>query len=242
MSYKAKLNERFRRFIGTLEGFEDIDSLIIGGDTKRADYLIKNRSVIIEQKVLRSNPLYKVQKYADQLLGTDEIVASGRHSLQTVFNGRLDGRRHSRRLIYKLSSVLEQDLSHADKQLQNTRNIFSIPGAVGVVVLLNEGAHELVPQLIKFRVEELLAERTGVGAARFPNIDLVISMTDIHILKAGGIYRPIGFYASPTSLNRETAFSFAAYLKERWIGFSGEIHVGCVRPPTRGLAAKLYGR
>jgi hypothetical protein len=237
---KAKLNERFKRFVGTLEGVEYIDSLTTGTPLKSADYLINNRSVIIEQKILTTNPDHKVQKYADKLLGEGEIVANGRHSLHSVFDERPDGRQHYMRLVNKVSSVLEKDLSHADKQLRDTRKIFSIPGAVGVVVLLNEGAHDIDPQLTHFRVEQLLAEKTGPDAVRFPNTDLVVAITDIHTLKAGGTYRRMGFYASPTSPNREAAFDFAAYLKDRWIGFSGEIYVGCVRPPRPGLA-KLYG-
>ncbi len=240
---KAKLNQRFERFVGTLEGFEDIDSLTSGmyADCLRADYLINNRTVIIEQKTLTTNPKHKVQKYADLLLGEGKIVANGRHSLRPVFDAQPAGRWHSRRFINKLSSVLKDDLSHADKQLRDTRKIFSIPGAVGVVVLLNEGAHEIDPQLTHFRVEQLLAEKTGL-VARFSNTDLVVAITDIHTLKAGGTYRRMGFYASPTSPNREAAFNFGEYLKGRWIGFSGEIYVGCVRPPPPGLAAKLYGR
>ncbi len=144
---KAKLNQRFERFVGTLEGFEDIDSLTSGmyADCLRADYLINNRTVIIEQKTLTTNPKHKVQKYADLLLGEGKIVANGRHSLRPVFDAQPAGRWHSRRFINKLSSVLKDDLSHADKQLRDTRKIFSIPGAVGVVVLLNEGAHEIDP-------------------------------------------------------------------------------------------------
>ncbi len=238
---KAKLNERFKSFVGTLEGFEDIDSLSgIPPDRKRADYLINNRSVIIEQKILTTNPDHKVQKYADQLLGEGKIVANGRHSLHSVFDGRPDGREHYRRLIYKLSSGLEEDLSCADKQLRATREIFSIQGALGVVVLLNEGAHAIDPQLTHFRVEQLLAKKTGPDAVRFPNIDLVVAITDIHILKAGGTtYRRMGFYYSPTSTKREAAFRFAACLKDRWIGFSGESHVGYVCPRLPGLA-KFY--
>ena len=241
---KAKLSERFERCIRTFEGFEDIDSLLNGtaSDMKRADYFILGRSVIIEQKTLTTNPEHKVQKYADQLLGEGKFDANGRHSLQPIFDGRSDGREHHRRLLYKLSAIVEGDISDADKQLRDTREMFSLPDAMGIVVLLNEGAHALDPQLTHFRVEGLLAEKAEQGAVRFPNTDLVIVIDDIHFLKAGRMHRRMGFYCSPTSPHREAAFRFAENLKDRWIGFCGEIYVGCVRPPPPGFAAKLYNR
>jgi hypothetical protein len=75
--------------------------------------------------------------------------------LHPVFDERPDGRQHYMRLAYKVSSVLEKDLSHADKQLRDTRKIFSIPGAVSVVVLLNEGAYDIDPQLTRALISSI---------------------------------------------------------------------------------------
>jgi hypothetical protein len=241
---KAKLNERFKRFVRTLPGFEDIDDLLSGAsmDTKRADYLIRNREVIIEQKILTANPEHKVQKYADRLLGEGQFAANGRFSLYPILDQASDGIDHHRQLLNDLSKVLEKDISDADKQLRDSRETFSIPEAMGVVVLLNESAFALDPQLTGVRVGNLLAEKAGSGAVRFPSTDLVITITDIHTLSAGLPYRRMGFHVSPASTNREAAFSFAEYVKRQWIGFTREVWVGSVRPPSPELVAKLYGK
>jgi hypothetical protein len=49
----ATLKQRFEAFIQTVDGFEDIDTLVKGRDLpgkNRADYLLHGRTVIVEQK------------------------------------------------------------------------------------------------------------------------------------------------------------------------------------------------
>ena len=239
---KAKLSDRFERFARTLDGFEDIDELMTGvaSEMKRADYLLRNRQIIIEQKALTTNPEHKVQKYADKLLGEGQFTANGRFSLYPILDEAADGLNHHARLLNDISNVLEKNISDADKQLRDTREIFSIPAAMGVVVMLNEGAVSLDPQLSNVRIDNLLSEKTGSDLARFPNTDLAITISDIHTLSPAMPYKRMGFHVSPTSANREAAFRFAEDFKKRWIGFDG-VYVGSVRPPSPEQVAKLYG-
>jgi hypothetical protein len=242
---KAKLSDRFERFVRALQGFEDVDELMIGvaSEMKRADYLLRNRQIIIEEKTLTADPERKVQKYADKLLGEGQFTANGRFSLYPVLGEASDGINHHGRLLNDLSNVLEKNISDADKQLRDTREIFSISAAMGVVILLNEGAVALDPQLSNVRINNLLSEKAkkaGADLARFPNTDLVITISDLHTLSTALPYKRIGFHVSPTSANPEAAFSFAEDFKRRWIGFDG-VYVGSVRPPSPEQVAKLYG-
>jgi hypothetical protein len=114
---------------------------------------------------------------------------------------------------------------------------------MGVVVMLNEGAVSLDPQLSNVRIDNLLSEKTekaGSDLARFPNTDLVITISDIHTLSAALPHKRMGFHVSPTSTNPEAAFCFAEDFKRRWIGFDG-FYVGSVRPPSPEQVAKRYG-
>jgi hypothetical protein len=68
----ADLKERFQKFVRTLDGFEDIDALLKDRDPagkKRADYLFSERTIIVEQKVLETNPSEKTQNYLGRLMG-----------------------------------------------------------------------------------------------------------------------------------------------------------------------------
>jgi hypothetical protein len=58
------LLQRFEEFVRTLDGFESVDDLLRNSDVhgrKRADYLLANRSIIIEQKALKDDPHDKPQ-------------------------------------------------------------------------------------------------------------------------------------------------------------------------------------
>ena len=59
-------------------------------------------------------------------------------------------------LLHKTSSRLEEIASAADKQTRDTRDIFSIPDAAGVLIILNQGAQNLIPDLFDYRIRDLL--------------------------------------------------------------------------------------
>jgi hypothetical protein len=65
------LKERFERFMSTLQGVENIDTLMEQCDLpgrQRADYLALSRRVIIEHKSLEFDPHDKVQAFIDGIL------------------------------------------------------------------------------------------------------------------------------------------------------------------------------
>ena len=77
----TNLPDRFGAFIKTLPGFESIDELLRSQYThgkKRADYLVRNRRIIIEQKVLVVDPAEKPQRFIDELIGQGRILVTGR--------------------------------------------------------------------------------------------------------------------------------------------------------------------
>jgi hypothetical protein len=96
----SSLLERFESFVTTLDGFESIDSLLHVADpegTRRADYLVQNRHIIIEQKVLRSNPIGRPQRFVDKLARERGILIYGRVSTTQIFSGQPDTRDYSER-------------------------------------------------------------------------------------------------------------------------------------------------
>lgn len=142
------LQDRLVAFVRTLDGFEDIDALLRNTDphgVKRADYLLANRTVIVELKTVVSDPQSPVT-----------------HPL-------------SQRQADKLTAVMERDVSHADKQTAGTREIFGIPNAAGILVLLNEGAPILTPDFFRYRVPRLLKATAQDGSPRYPNNDIAVA-------------------------------------------------------------------
>ena len=61
---KSSLEVRFKRFLNTLGGAEDIDYSISEQELKarkRADYLLQNRHIVLELKTLKVDPAEKLQ-------------------------------------------------------------------------------------------------------------------------------------------------------------------------------------
>lgn len=122
---KSNLRARFEAFVEILDGFENIDALLKTGqktDTRmRADYLLQNRRVIVEQKTLESNPTGKPQQFADRIMRERGIVAYGRVTTQRIFSSQPDAVALQRDLVLSLAKVIDADVAKADKQTRDTR-------------------------------------------------------------------------------------------------------------------------
>jgi hypothetical protein len=125
----ATLQQRFEAFIRTLDGFEDIDTLLKGRDLPgktRADYLLRSRAIIVEQKSLEVDPTTRPQKYADKMMAQGRLIAYGKVSTR-MFSEDLQ-----REFMLDLAKNIDAIAAKADRQMEDTRDIFSIPDALGV--------------------------------------------------------------------------------------------------------------
>jgi hypothetical protein len=87
------LRERFTSFIKTMRGFEGIDELLhdVRHDAKkRADYLLWDRQIIVEQKALVADPADRPQKFVNRLIAAGRHIY-GRTSTRAIFDKALDG-------------------------------------------------------------------------------------------------------------------------------------------------------
>lgn len=175
------LKERFERCIRTLKGFESIDSIVPLGDRqgmKRADYLLWNRRVIVEQKVLENDPFEKIQAYFEKLQNEGTIIFFGTRSTDDLFRKIPDGQRHKRNLVLKLANAVDGAVSRADQQTKGTREIFQIPNATGILIIVNENARVLDPKIIHYGLSNAFQKRSADGAFLYPNNNGVILVSE----------------------------------------------------------------
>jgi hypothetical protein len=221
----STLRQRFESFIRTLDGFESIDALLQGADPKgkkRADYLVQNRQVVIEQKALNSNPIGRPQKFIDKLAHERGIRIYGRVSTDQVFSGQPDPTDLKRRMVLHLARVIEDDVANADKQTANTRELFNIPEALGILVLLNERASVLRHDVIHYALWNSFQKKCESGALRYAANDGVIVISEASSLALSQFQRafPILSFISPH--RRQAAFisQFSDMLMKRWAAFN----------------------
>lgn len=215
----ATLKQRFEAFIQTVDGFEDIDTLVKGRDLpgkNRADYLLHGRTVIVEQKSLEVDPAARPQNYADKLMARGRLIAYGKVST-TMFSDDLQ-----REFVLDLGKNLDAIVAKADKQTADTRDIFWIPDALGVLVILNEKAGRLDPQVIHYTLANVFQKKAADGSLRYPANDGVILIPEAHAVDTPhGRRIPLMRFTSPHGRGNERFLQFSDALFEAWSRFNG---------------------
>jgi hypothetical protein len=235
----SDLKDRFERFVTTLDGFEDIDALLKKCDPagkRRADYLFSGRNVIVEQKTLETDPGDKAQNYVHRLIEENRLaVGYGTFVIdKDTFRDLPDGEKLYKNLLHKTSSRLEKIASDADKQTKGTREIFGLSDAAGVLVILNQGAESLIPELLDYRIQDLFKVDNS-GSVRFPRNDMIMVISELHPVRIGPTtLLPTRRYVNSTARQRERAIAFTDKLTAAWAAFNGvpEIREGDLRRPA----------
>lgn len=155
---KLTLEDRFTRFIEGLPNAENIDRLELPKDpsnTRKADFLLGNREVIVEMKFLTADPSHKVNATVDKHRDREDFpVIFGSVDVRKIFAHLSDGEDIYRRMALSLTRSVEEGLRSAEKQIAHTRAVLDLPGSVGLLVVLNESIDILDPKLVGHRVAQ----------------------------------------------------------------------------------------
>jgi hypothetical protein len=221
------LSKRFAAFVETLDQFESIDALLQGSDPtgkKRADYLLGNRQFIIEQKVLVSDPVGRPQRFVDKLAAKRGFVFFGKLSTDYIFSRQPDTKDLQRRMVLDLARGIDDIVANADKQTPDTRVIFNIPDAAGILVILNEGAGQLRPDVIHYTLWNTFQKRTPEGAFRYAANHGVIVISEANRLVTRAPTQkpmfPIMYFRTPDKIHDAAVTAFSEMLIRRWAEFN----------------------
>lgn len=227
---KPTLEDRFTQFIDDLPNAEIIDRLELPKDltnTRKADFLLKNREVIIEMKTLTADPSSKIEATVDEHRDREDFpVVYGSADVRRVFSFLSDGEDIYRRMVLSLTRSVESGLRSAEEQIAHTKAVLRLPDSVGVLVVLNESVSVLDPELVGHRVAQHWRRRqqSGNGASQ---IDFVWLLFESHTIATNS-----GLPASISMLIRgETANDFPWFpdfhqeLNARWATFNGMLYL-----------------
>jgi hypothetical protein len=222
---RPSLRERFEAFVQTLDGFESIDALLRGGDPqgkKRADYLVRNRQFVIEQKILQSNPAGRPQKFVDKLALERGIRIYGKVSTRQVFSGQTDAVDLQRRMVLDIARIIDDNVAAADKQTADTRLIFNIPDAAGILILLNESAGHLQPDVIHYALVNSFQKKSAPNTLRYTANDAVILISEAKPPKGfpGRLAFPVLLFLSPQKKHAASITEFSERLIREWATFN----------------------
>ena len=227
----ASLNDRFKAFLSQLPFAEAIDDLKLPpefDESKRADFLIENRKAIIELKSLESDPEHKIHTELESHQDRDEYpLFYGELELDKVLKHLPDGEQIKKKLFYKISRSIEQSFREADKQIRATKDILNCPDSIGLLVLLNEDISVLSPEIISFRVSQLLARADDDGSPHYRSITSVWFILESFSLKTrkGGKLLPLIVIDGPGAAERPELTNILNIFQSNWAAFNGVPYV-----------------
>jgi hypothetical protein len=223
---RPTLNERFIKFMSQLPMVEVIDELELPPNfekEKRADFLIERRKVIVEIKSLESDPEYKVQDEMAKHQGREEYpLFYGELELSKILRHLPDGKEINQRLFYKISRSLENSFRKGNRQIGATKEILGCANAYGLLVFLNEELDILSPEVISYRVSELLTKRDSDGGLRYNHITSVWFILENYTLKLkqGGKLLPSIVVDGPNAVDHQDFSIILNELQVAWASFN----------------------
>jgi hypothetical protein len=227
----ASLNDRFKAFLSQLPFAEAIDDLKLPpefDESKRADFLIENRKAIIELKSLESDPEHKIHTELESHQERDEYpLFYGELELDKVLKHLPDGEQIQKKLFYKISRSIEQSFREADKQIRATKDILNCPDSIGLLVLLNEDISVLSPEILSYRVSQLLARTDDDGSTHYKSITTVWFILESFSLKTrkGDKLLPSIVIDGPGAAERPELTNILNILQNNWAAFNGVPYV-----------------
>jgi hypothetical protein len=223
----SSLLDRFESFVRTIDGFECIDALLKGANLppgqKRADYLLQNRQIIVEQKVLEVDPKGRPQKFVDKLGRERGWVIFGTVSTRQVFEKEKDADDLQRRMVLDLAKTIDADVANADKQTAQTRSLFNIPDAMGILVLLNQGANTLKSDVMHYALANVFEKKKQTtDDLRYPANDGVVVISEAQTVRVPGFLGgfPTQVFYSPQTTKRAAVEAFGDSLLNQWAAFN----------------------
>lgn len=125
--------------------------------SRRADYFLDRRRVIVELKSLETDPSDKIDVALEKRREDDDFpLFYGEADLMAVLGKLHDGEQLKERIALRITRSVEDAFRSAKRQIAATRSSFDLPHSDGLLVLLNNAIDILDPMLLGHRCRNLL--------------------------------------------------------------------------------------
>lgn len=174
---RAPLPPQAKAILKGMAGYEEVDSLMRGNRSllKRADYLLESRTIIIEQKEitkykwLRKDDLREFKNSVIARYGVDPLTRGMR--FDQLSSDELQRLQH---IMLNDVDIIRDAIEKANRQICDTKTLFEIPNAVGVLLLICDRNEYLLPQAIATRLKTALDMKLG-DEFRYPHVECAVA-------------------------------------------------------------------
>ncbi len=209
----GQLEQRLLAFLEKRPGSENIENLPLTPAQKaaeKADFFLNDRAVVCEVKQLQADTKAKIDLLLEPVLADKNApVFYGEWPLDKVLKHHPDGEQIRRKIFDAATSAVERFIRKANRQIRTTKDKFSLRCAGGVLVVVNDLVEILSPEVLAYRIGELLRKRTPTGQLQFSEIEGVWILSETHVVEVS-----LGRKAIPAIIFAHQEDSVAAQLVE----------------------------
>ncbi|OFW37551.1 MAG: hypothetical protein A3F70_18065 [Acidobacteria bacterium RIFCSPLOWO2_12_FULL_67_14] len=218
------LADRFIQFCRSVPGAEEIDALPLAPDQKAlklrsADFFFENRTIIFEIKSLESDTS---PKFIAFLKNQGFDLRPGEYIVQDLFASRPNSDELFRTATDIIATAVADGLADGNRQIRDTKTLFSVDNADGVVVLLNGLVEILGPQLVLKRIIERLRKLRQDGSPYHAHVSQIVYFSEKHLVETqhgdSAIAFPVANELVPPVYD---VGAFVSHLVEGWAKFNG---------------------
>jgi hypothetical protein len=220
------LEERFTDFIRNLQSVEIIDEMQLSLEqrkSKKADFFFFERQFIGEMKSIKKDMEPKAHTILDKHRDRPEYPIFFRQwEVSKILEHLPDGEYINHEMFYAITSALEYNVEQANRQIRETKKTFELEDTEGILIVLNELVENLSPDLIAYRIHQLLNKKSPSGDARYPNISVVWVISDIYVVKtvSGQELLPSVVVVNDHTLSWQSALDYVNWLQRKWASFN----------------------
>ncbi len=220
------LEERFTDFVRNLQSAEVVDELELSPEQKRAkkpDFFFFERQFIGEMKSIKKDMESKAKTILDKHKDRPEYpVFYGQWEVSKVLKYLPDGEKINQEILHAITSGLEDSVEKANRQFRETKEIFELEDSEGILIILNDFVDILSPDVIAYKIYQLLNKKYPSGEARYPHISLVWLLSELHILKTdiGHELLPSIVVVNDHAPSWQEANDYVKWLQRKWASFN----------------------
>jgi len=222
---KKSLEDRFKKFLDTFVGVENIDNLNMTQqqqESKKADYFAENRELIIELKSLETDTQPKIEKILEPYRSSPEFPHFyGEWEVHKILNHLSNGSELNKEIVESVTSSIQTIYRKSNKQVRTTKSTFQLPNSQGLLIVLNESIDILTPEQVVWRLKQTANKKHPDKSYQFVEINYVVHISEAHFSPSPN--KEMGFLIIHQPINNGFVFRYEEFVKKltrKWTEFN----------------------
>jgi hypothetical protein len=221
------LEARFIEFVRSLKNADIIDDLELNDqqmEGKKADFFFYDRQIIGEMKYITKDMKPKAKAILNRHKNKpDYPLFFGSRDSNKILDNLRNGEKIKENIFREITSAVKGYVKKANEQIRNTKTTFNLSDSNGILIILNDSVEILSPDLLCIRINELFNEKSQTGESCYPNISVVLIISEIHALEIADSEQKLSLLISVIDgslTDYQEVRDYVEWLKKKWALFN----------------------